>query len=73
MDEGICDVKDIRKMMECYLSQNPTYIETLYTEHYYLNPKYDFNKILEKRDEISSYCYYKLVLTLEGMGFQRYK
>ena len=73
MDEGLCDVKDIRKMIHCYLSQNPTYIETLYTEHYYLNPKYDFNKILEKRDEISSYCHYKLVLTLEGMGYQRYK
>lgn len=54
-DCGLCDVKDVRIYIENLKKQNVNYVETLFTEHRIINPRYrsEFEQLLEKKEEIA--------------------
>ena len=54
-DCGLCDVKDVMIYIENLKKQNVNYVETLFTEHLIINPRYqsEFEQLLEKKEEIA--------------------
>ena len=73
-DNCICDVKDIRKIFECFRKQNMNYIELLFTRYYKLNPIYEkvFSPMLEHAEEIARYNNYASVNCMYGMVLEKY-
>lgn len=59
LDNGIMNVKDYRLAFENYLKGGFTFLETLYTDYYIVNPyfKNEFNQLREMADEIVNYTY----------------
>ena len=56
-----CEVKDIREYVKNLKKQNINFVETLFTEYFILNPKYEefWNKnFIDNRDFIASYDTY---------------
>ena len=41
----LCDVKDIRKMFECFKKQNINFVELLFTQYYILNPMKNYSHL----------------------------
>lgn len=72
---GQCDVKDIRLYMEVILKANPTYIETLYTDYYYINPKYkeQFENMFLMRDELMEALSPQFMKSMYGMMCEKAK
>lgn len=69
-DEHI-EVKDIRLYREQLMKQNINFVEVLFTEYCYINPKYEalFNKyFLENRELIASYDLNKTVKSISGQA-----
>lgn len=54
-DCGICDVKDVRLYIDNLKKQNVNYVETLFTEHILVNPRYKdvFDILLGMREKIA--------------------
>lgn len=54
IENGQCDIKDIRKYSETLMKANPTYIELLFTNYYIIDNKFkdDFQYILDNREEL---------------------
>ena len=52
---GICDVKDVRLYIDNLKKQNVNYVETLFTEHILVNPRYKdvFDILLGMREKIA--------------------
>ena len=57
IDEGLCDVKDIRSMMNCWKKQNVNFVELLFTKYRWINPDYEeiLQPLFEHREEIVHY------------------
>lgn len=70
----LCDVKDIRKMLECFKKQNINFIELLFTKYYVLNPIYEdlYRPMLENAESIARYNNYASVNCMCGMALEKY-
>lgn len=70
----LCDVKDIRKMFECFGKQNINFIEILFTKYYVINPLYKdlFQPILDHAEDIARYNNYTSVKCMVGMALEKY-
>lgn len=68
------DIKDIRLMFDNYRKQNCNFVETLFTEYRYMNPKYerDFQPMFDNREKIARYDMYKALNALSGMCMEKY-
>jgi predicted nucleotidyltransferase len=73
-DNCLCDVKDIRKMFECFKKQNINFIELLFTKYYIINPKYEslYKPILENNEKIARYNNYASLNCMSGMALEKY-
>lgn len=62
-------------MMECFLKQNINFLEILFTNFYFINPKYVklWEKIYQKREEIAFYDKIKGVQAIWGDMNNKYK
>ena len=69
------DVKDIRVMFEQYRKQNISFLETLFSEHMYIEPQYEelFAPILENKEKIARYDVHTAIKAIVGMASQKYK
>ncbi|TVX85998.1 DNA polymerase beta superfamily protein [Paenibacillus agilis] len=72
---GQCDIKDIRVFFETLLKANPSFIELLYTDYYYVNPKFEteFNQILSLRDELMETLSPQFMRAMYGMMCEKAK
>lgn len=72
---GECDVKDVREMIKSYKKQNVNFIETLFTDHYIINPAYQaiYDKLVLKREEIAHYDEHKALDCFNGLMMQAKK
>lgn len=70
----LCDVKDIRKMFECFKKQNINFIELLFTQYYKLNPIYEtlYDPMLDNAESIARYNNYASVNCMSGMALEKY-
>lgn len=66
---GECDIKDVREMVKSYKKQNVNFIETLFTDFYYINPAYQtmYDKLVIKREEIAHYDEHKALDCFNGL------
>lgn len=71
----LSEVKDIRKMFECFKKQNINFVELLFTQYYILNPIYEelFAPMLDNAEKIARYNNYASVNCMCGMAFEKYK
>lgn len=70
----LCDVKDIRKMFECFKKQNINFIELLFTQYYVLNPLYKslYRAMLDNAEKIARYNDYASINCMSGMALEKY-
>lgn len=73
-DNCLCDVKDIRKMFECFKKQNINFIELLFTEYAVLNPIYKslYRPMLDNAEIIARYNNYASINCMSGMALEKY-
>lgn len=73
-DNCLCDVKDIRKMFECFKKQNINFIELLFTQYFVLNPIYKslYRPMLDNAEIIARYNNYASVNCMSGMALEKY-
>lgn len=73
-DNCLCDVKDVRKMFECFKKQNINFIELLFTEYFVLNPIYKslYRPMLDNAEIIARYNNYAGVNCMSGMALEKY-
>ena len=69
------DVKDIQSMVKCFMQQNATYLELLFTPFKIINPKYnDFmNAFYENKERIARMDAFKNILSTKGSLYNKYK
>ena len=72
---GECDIKDVREMVKSYKKQNVNFIETLFTDFYYINPAYQtlYDKLIKKREAIAHYDEHKALDCFNGLMMQAKK
>lgn len=70
----LCNVKDVRKMFECFKKQNINFIELLFTQYYVLNPIYEelYMPMLDNAEIISKYNNYASINCMSGMALEKY-
>ena len=68
-DNCLCDVKDIRKMFECFKKQNINFIELLFTQYYVLNEEYKelYQPMIDNNELIARYNNYASLNCMSGM------
>jgi hypothetical protein len=73
-DEHI-DIKDIRVMFEMFKKQNSSYIELLFTDYYYVNPKYEelFKELLGLSEAISQMHPNAALRAMAGTSMEKFK
>ena len=74
-DGCLCDVKDIRKMFECFKKQNINFVEILFTKYKIINPKYEsfWKRLVDSNELIARYNNYSSVTCMSGMTLEKYK
>ena len=74
IDEGLCDVKDIRSMMGCWKKQNVNFVELLFTKYRWINPDYEkiLQPLFEHREEIVHYDEKHAINGARGMMIEKY-
>jgi len=72
---GECDVKDIRNYFETLLKANPTYIETLFTEHYIVDKDFqdELNTIYSLREDLVKVLQAQFIRAMYGMMCEKEK
>lgn len=72
---GQCDIKDIRVFFETLMKANPAYVEVLYTDHLYVNPKFEeeVNQILSLKDELMEALAPQFMKAMYGMLCEKAK
>ena len=71
-----CEVKDIREFVKMLRKQNINFVEVLYTNHYWINPRYrDIweSFFIDKREVISHYDVNKCVQSICGQAIHTLK
>lgn len=73
-DGALSNVKDFRAMFENYLKGNVNFLETLYTDWYWVNRAYanEFNDLRSMRDELANHQPLRLMHMAAGMARQKY-
>ena len=73
-DSGQCDIKDIRKMFECFKKQNINFIELLFTKYYVVNPTYEklYQPMIDNNEMIARYNNYASLNCMVGMMLEKY-
>lgn len=73
-DNCLCDVKDVRKMFECFKKQNINFIELLFTQYWVLNPIYKclYRPMLDNAEIIARYNNYASINCMSGMALEKY-
>jgi len=73
-DNSHVDVKDIRKMWECFRKQNINFLEILFTKYYWVDFKYIpyWTKMRDMREDIAHYNNYAAVNCIAGMVFEKH-
>lgn len=74
IDEGLCDVKDIRTMMNCWKKQNVNFIELLFTKYKWINPNYEeiLQPLFDNHEKISHYDEKYVIKGIRGMMVEKY-
>lgn len=69
------DIKDIRLMLQNLNKQNINFVEVLFTEYKYMNPKYEklFKPMFDNREKIARYDEYKTLNSIAGMSMEKFK
>ena len=72
--EGLCDIKDIRLMVQSWKKQNVNFMELLFTEYSYVNPLFYefFRPLLAARETIVRYNEKRAVDCLRGFVYEKY-
>ena len=70
---GLVDVKDCRKLIECWHKQNITYIELLFTEHYLVTEKYrdEIETLRVAAEQIAHMDEKKVLSCIKGMAMEK--
>lgn len=57
IEDGHCEIKDIREMFRIYQKQSQNFIETLFTQYYYINPFYKsiWKELQQNNEKIARY------------------
>ena len=74
LSNGLCDVKDIRLMMNCWKKQNVNFIELLFTKYRWLNPEYEenFSLLFDNNESIAHYDELHAINCIKGMQMEKY-
>ena len=72
--DGLCDIKDIRLMVQSWREQNVNFMELLFTEYSYVNPLFYefFRPLLAARETIVRYNEKRAVDCLRGFVYEKY-
>lgn len=72
--DGLCDIKDIRLMVQSWKKQNVNFMELLFTEYSYVNPLFYefFRPLLAARETIVRYNEKRAVDGLRGFVYEKY-
>lgn len=72
--DGLCDIKDIRLMVQSWRKQNVNFMELLFTEYFYVNPLFYefFRPLLAARETIVRYNEKRAVDCLRGFVYEKY-
>lgn len=72
--DGLCDIKDIRLMIQSWRKQNVNFMELLFTEYSYVNPLFYefFRPLLAARETIVRYNEKRAVDCLRGFVYEKY-
>lgn len=72
--DGLCDIKDIRLMVQSWKKQNVNFMELLFTEYSYVNPLFYefFRPLLAARETIVRYNEKRAVDCLRGFVYEKY-
>lgn len=72
--DGLCDVKDIRLMMNCWKKQNVNFVELLFTKHRWVNSDYEdvLTTLFDIREEVVHYDEKHAVDCIRGMMMEKY-
>ena len=74
MEQGQIDVKDIREMLKMWKKANISYLELLYSNWIWVNPKYmRMYEIISMRDSIVSMNREGLFKSIKGMAYEKKK
>lgn len=71
-----CEVKDIRELVKIFKKQNINFVEILYTDHYWINPKYERiwrQYFIENREQISHFSEKYTTLSICGQAIHTLK
>lgn len=72
---GLCDLKDIRTYFETLLKANPAYIESLFTQYYIVDNKFnsEFEQIDLLKDELVYTLRAQMIRAMYGMMLEKEK
>ena len=72
--DGLCDIKDIRLMVQSWRKQNVNFMELLFTEYSYVNPLFYefFRPLLAAREMIVRYNEKRAVDCIRGFIYEKY-
>lgn len=71
-----CEVKDIREIVNNFRKQNINFIEILYTDYFWLNPKFEdiwYNFFIDIKENISHYDIQKCVQSISHQALHTIK
>lgn len=72
-DNSHVDVKDIRKMWECFRKQNINFLEILFTDFFVVQHEYEWlwNRMRKINEDIAHYNNYAAINCIAGMVFEK--
>lgn len=74
IEDGLCDVKDLRTMMGCWKKQNVNFVELLFSKAIWVNPDYKelFQPLFDNREKIVHYDEGHAINCIKGMAMEKY-
>lgn len=74
-DDSHVDMKDVASMFQLFKKQNVQFLEVLFSDFYWVNPKYkkQWDDLMTIREEVVTAFPAQLVKTLFGMSMEKYK
>lgn len=74
LSNGLCDVKSITLMMNCWKKQNVNFVELLFTKYKWVNPEYKeiLQPLFDHNEEIVHYDEQRAINCIKGMQMEKY-
>jgi predicted nucleotidyltransferase len=74
IEDGLCDVKDLRTMMNCWKKQNVNFVELLFSKAMWIHPEYkdSFQPLLDNKEKIVHYDEKHAINCIKGMTVEKY-